>query len=117
MLLFVIQTDYLWVKGTGRSLPSELEGTLCTELFIEQLVALTEAAIGDHAVIETSDLKHWNDGTVYEEASYVVNDLIAVYADRPAHYRRIAEGLIWIAEDLVCLELGEKPRDRKAKQS
>ena len=109
MLLFVVQTNPMWVQGARHALPRSENDTLVWDLFSEQLVDLCKAAIGDSNVLVIKDTQRWLDGTVYDEASYVVHDAVAVYADRAGDYRVIVESLVNCAEDLVSLELMQEP--------
>ena len=109
MLLFVVQTNPMWVQGARLALPRSENDTLVWDLFSEQLVDLCKAAIGEAHVLVIKDTQRWLDGTVYDEASYVVHDVVAVYADRPGDYRVIVESLVNCAEDLVSLELMQEP--------
>lgn len=108
MLLFVVQTNPRWVQGAKLTLPCSENDTLVWDLFSEQLVDLCKAAIGEAHVLVIKDDKRWHDGTVYDEASYVVHDVVAVYADRSCAYRTILTGLVKIAERLVGIELQQQ---------
>ena len=110
MLLFVVQTNPRWIQGARLALPRSENDTLVWELFSEQLADLCKAAIGEAHVLVIKDDKRWLAGTVYDEASYVVRDVVAVYADRPGDYMVIVESLVNCAEDLVSLELMQEPK-------